>query len=151
MERTDRRFMELLHDRGLSLSELVTELKKNYPAEKINLTVLESIASGEVVPSKKYIIFLANYLGISANWLWGILTNRASIDRGMLGDRLFLLRSRSKTSINKTAALTGIPQSEFEAFESGRQLPTLEQLVTIADFYSVSLDFLLGRMDYKED
>ena len=50
------------------------------------------------------------------------------------------------------AAQTGISQSKISKYESGDLEPTIEQLGTLADFYGVSIDFLLGNtpQKYKE-
>ncbi len=40
---------------------------------------------------------------------------------------------------------TGIDQALLSKYENGVRLPTVENLVTLADFFGTNLDFLLDR------
>ena len=42
---------------------------------------------------------------------------------------------------------TGIEQSLLSKFESGERTPPTETLVRLADFYDVSIDYILCRTD----
>lgn len=42
---------------------------------------------------------------------------------------------------------TGIPQSMLSRYERGDLMPTVENLMILADFYKTSLDFLMDRTD----
>lgn len=52
-------------------------------------------------------------------------------------------------SQNYVSAQTGISQSKISKFESGKLEPNIEQLGTLAEFYNVSIDFLLGNTPQK--
>lgn len=45
--------------------------------------------------------------------------------------------------------LTQIPQSILTRFETGSRIPSCEQLAILADFYCVSVDWLLGTKGGK--
>ncbi len=45
---------------------------------------------------------------------------------------------------------TGIEQALISKFENGERIPPTETLITLADFYNVSIDYLLGRTDNPE-
>ena len=45
---------------------------------------------------------------------------------------------------------TGIEQALISKFENGERVPPTETLITLADFYNVSIDYLLGRTDNPE-
>ena len=45
---------------------------------------------------------------------------------------------------------TGIEQALISKFESGDRVPTTETLVKLADFYGVSVDYILCRTDNPE-
>ena len=47
----------------------------------------------------------------------------------------------------KFAETFGIGQSSVVRYEKGEASPSLELLVRIADYYDVSLDYVLGRTD----
>lgn len=46
--------------------------------------------------------------------------------------------------------LTGIPNSTIAKYETGKLQPDLEKLGILADFYGVSIDWLLGTRGNKE-
>ena len=46
---------------------------------------------------------------------------------------------------------TGIDQSKISRFENGEREPTIEDIAKLADFYSVSTDWLLGIGKQKKD
>ena len=45
---------------------------------------------------------------------------------------------------------TGIEQALISKFESGERIPPTETLILIADFYNVSIDYILCRTDNPE-
>ncbi len=45
---------------------------------------------------------------------------------------------------------TGIEQALLSKFENGERIPPTETLVRLADFYSVSIDYILCRTDKPE-
>ena len=45
---------------------------------------------------------------------------------------------------------TGIEQSLISKFESGERVPPTETLLLLADFYNVSIDYILRRTDKPE-
>ena len=50
----------------------------------------------------------------------------------------------AKTILNCT-------RSAYSKMESGSRLISIDDLIKLADFYKVSLDYLVGRVDNKED
>lgn len=45
---------------------------------------------------------------------------------------------------------TGIEQALLSKFENGERTPPTETLIRLADFYEVSIDYILGRTDIPE-
>lgn len=45
---------------------------------------------------------------------------------------------------------TGIDQSLLSKYERGERLPTVENLLMLADLYGTSLDYLMDRTDEKK-
>lgn len=64
-----------------------------------------------------------------------------------LGERLRRLRESVKLSQVKMAELLGVKQSSINRYEQGQSTPSLETLVRYADYFDVSLDYLLARTD----
>lgn len=45
---------------------------------------------------------------------------------------------------------TGIEQALLSKFENGERIPPTESLIILADFYDVSIDYILCRTDKPE-
>ncbi len=45
---------------------------------------------------------------------------------------------------------TGIEQALISKFENGERVPPTETLIVLADFYNVSIDYILGRTENPE-
>lgn len=45
---------------------------------------------------------------------------------------------------------TGIEQALISKFENGERIPPTETLIILADFYDVSIDYILGRTENPE-
>lgn len=45
---------------------------------------------------------------------------------------------------------TGIEQALLSKFENGERVPPTETLIKLAEFYGVSIDYILCRTDKKE-
>ena len=62
-------------------------------------------------------------------------------------DRLKQLRISAGYTQLTVRIKTGIEQSLISKYESGERVPTTENLQILADFYNVSVDYILGRTD----
>ena len=60
-----------------------------------------------------------------------------------------LRQEKGKTTIEVSTKL-GIEQSYYSKLELGKHKISIENLIKIADFYNVSIDYLIGRTDKKE-
>ena len=58
---------------------------------------------------------------------------------------LKLLRSEKNMSQQELADALGISKSSINMYERGERQPNFEVLETIADFFNVDIDYLLGR------
>ena len=45
---------------------------------------------------------------------------------------------------------TGIDQAQISKFETGERIPHTDALIILADFYNVSIDYILMRTDNPE-
>ena len=67
-----------------------------------------------------------------------------------MNNNLRLLRkSRGYTQI-AVQMKTGIEQALLSKFENGERIPPTETLIRLAEFYNVSIDYILGRTDVPE-
>ena len=61
------------------------------------------------------------------------------------------LLQKHNVSAYRVSKDTGIPESTFSDWKKGKSSPKLEKLQKIADYFGVSVDYLLGRSpDIKE-
>ena len=65
----------------------------------------------------------------------------------ILKNRLKELRTAKKVSQLKLQMETGIEQSLLSKFENGVRTPPTEALIILADYYNVSIDYILCRTD----
>lgn len=61
--------------------------------------------------------------------------------------RLFELRSEKGLSQREMAAAFGISQGTYNNWEKANTQPSIEQLIQLAKFFEVSVDYLIGNSD----
>lgn len=64
-----------------------------------------------------------------------------------LSDALRRVRNQSKITQTQAAQAAGVSSAMYQFYEYGRNEPTASVLIALADFYGVSLDYLVGRSD----
>ena len=69
----------------------------------------------------------------------------------IFGKRLKELRKESKMTQTELAKVLGITKGTISTWETGSRTPPFEQMIAICDLYSVSLDYLAGRVDKDND
>ena len=68
----------------------------------------------------------------------------------IMKNNLKLLRKSKKLTQLALQMKTGIEQALISKFENGERVPPTETLITLADFYNVSIDYILCRTDKPE-
>ena len=67
----------------------------------------------------------------------------------LMKNRLKELRlEKNKTQLQVQMA-TGIEQALLSKYENGVRVPPTETLMLLADYYEVSMDYIMGRTDVK--
>lgn len=56
---------------------------------------------------------------------------------------------RPVRSMTVTSQLMGLPDDALRRYERGEAEPSMSSLEKIADYYNVSVDYLMGRVDSK--
>ena len=67
----------------------------------------------------------------------------------VLAERLKQCRTERGLTQNEVAIFCDITEKAYQNYERNRREPKLSILIRIADFYDVSLDYLVGRMNEK--
>lgn len=68
----------------------------------------------------------------------------------MMQKNLRKLRKEKGLSQIAVQMQTGIEQALISKYENGERVPPTETLMQLADFYGVSMDYIMGRTDRKE-
>ena len=64
-------------------------------------------------------------------------------------ERLKQLRKERKVTQSDVASALGVTMRQYQRWESGEQTTVLENLIALADYFDVSLDYLCGRSDMR--
>lgn len=67
----------------------------------------------------------------------------------MLGVRLRELREERKLLQIDLANILGVSRTTYTQYETGKSEPSFETVSMLADYFNVSVDYLLGRTDTK--
>jgi len=63
------------------------------------------------------------------------------------GERLRELRKKHNVKQKHLAEYIGVSERALRWYESGNREPTIAQLIQLADYFDVTLDYLVGRTD----
>ncbi len=67
----------------------------------------------------------------------------------ILSERLLALRKERKMTRKEVAGNLNIVERTYQRYEQGEREPTASVLAELADFYGVTLDYLVGRTDQR--
>ena len=65
-------------------------------------------------------------------------------------ERLLMLRTEKGISQAKLGKVLDVSRWSIYNYETGKNYPDYNGLITLADFFNVSLDYLVGRSDVRE-
>ena len=68
----------------------------------------------------------------------------------MVSDRLKLLRKERGVTQRVVARGADIAERQYQEYEYGEKKPGCDMLITLAEFFNVSIDYLVGRTDKPE-
>lgn len=64
-----------------------------------------------------------------------------------IGEKLKKLRTEADISQRKISKLLGLDSTVYGKYERDERTPTIEIIAKIADYFGVSVDYLIGRTD----
>jgi len=67
-----------------------------------------------------------------------------------LNERLIFLKESNHLLQKDIAAHIGVPLRSYQRYEYGERVPSISILIALADYFEVSLDYLVGRTDNPE-
>lgn len=65
-------------------------------------------------------------------------------------ERIIQLKVEQKLLQKDIAANIGLSLRAYQYYEKGQKEPTMSVLIALADYFDVSLDYLVGRSDNPE-
>lgn len=109
---------------------------------------LSSMQSGGSIPKSDTLAKIADYLGVSVDYLLGRTNNPDIIvyDLDIIEQRIILVATKMKLSKNKLLMNANMGKNLFDNMKRG-SIPSVEKIHIIADYLNVSVDYLLGRTD----
>ena len=67
----------------------------------------------------------------------------------MFSERLKLLREERRAYQRELAEYLGISLRAYQFYEDGEHEPNIKKLIALADYYGVTIDYLVGRTDQR--
>lgn len=64
-------------------------------------------------------------------------------------ERLRELRAAGSYTQENLGEILGVKKYSIYTYEKGRSEPTIDGLIALADFFDVSIDYLVGRTDRR--
>lgn len=131
------------------------ECSKNEFAERINvsLSVINRAVFYGIIPSLKVLIKIADHFNVSLPYLLGVTDNEAfykSAQPVAFCGRLDELAEEKGVKYSQIAARMPFTRNYFYEWKRANTLPTLNYLIALANYFGVSVDYLLGRTDYRD-
>lgn len=135
------RLDELLFEQGMNAHHFAKEMGY-YPSS------VGKYLKGERLPSVKIAVEIADRFSVSVDYLLGLEeenTRTAFYPCPPFGERMETLLKEFGYTKYSFVKKSGINENCLYDWLSGKHTPSLESVVTIAQFFNRSVDFVLGR------
>ena len=73
--------------------------------------------------------------------------SRGETEKMEFGKRLRAIRMEKKKTQKQTAEMLEMKLRSYQTYEHGVREPSIKKLIVLADFFDVTLDYLMGRTD----
>ncbi len=111
--------------------------------------------NGERTPNARVIIILSRYFQVTTDYLLKVNEDNTSVyrsddycaDMTLLNKRLKDLRIKNKLSQSELAKNVNISQPAINYWELGKRTPNANAVITLANYFGVTTDYLLGESD----
>lgn len=140
------RLIELIADEECTKSDLAAKAN-------ISVSVITRAELYAIIPSVKVLIKIADCFDISLPYLLGETDRREfykSEESVSFHDRLAFLVEENGTNYSKVANVMPFSKNFFYEWQRTKTLPSLDYLKALAEYFKVSVDYLLGRTDYRD-
>lgn len=102
------------------------------------------------MPIEKAIV-LSNYYKVSLDYMLGLankknnVSNYSDVDWDVFKERLKYIRHNQNLSQSELSLKLGFAQTTYSHYEIGDRKPTTLKVLVIAQYFDVSVDYLVGR------
>ncbi len=140
------RFNELLED---------VQGKKTHIAKEMGITYanFQNISDNGFIPKPLILARIADYFEVSIEYLIG-RTDADYFDKAKtpktFHERLNELKEDAQISFYELSQALGVTSSYTSDWSTRKMVPYLDNLTALADYFKVSVDYLLGRTDVRE-
>jgi len=137
------RFLELFEEQSFNHTEL---------AEKIGIgyETFSKIKNYGILPTPRILVRIADYFDISLEYLLA-RNNEEYFSKAKMPEtftqRLETLKESKNLTYYELGKKLHFPHHYFSLWKTKNYMPSLEFLILLAEFFEVSLDYLLGRSD----
>lgn len=69
------------------------------------------------------------------------------LKKNIFASRIKSLRAEKGVSQSALASFLGVTKTQISDIENAKTLTSIERLIALADYFDVSLDYLVGRSD----
>ena len=123
-------------------------------AKKIGIgdSALYKYVNGKSLPTVDVVVKIANYMDCSINFLVGLDNDpklfkfKQTYDRTLFFPRYDALLKQNKITHYQLAKKLNFAQANLDYWKKGI-LPYLDKIYDIANYFGVSIDYLIGRAD----
>ena len=122
-------------------------------AAGVGLVVISRATVYGILPSTRSLVKMADYLGVPMEYLLGESDEKDFYPTEKFEtfqDRLNLLMNERKLKISEISHFMSFPRNSIHEWMRRNNLPALDYLKELAEFFNVSIDFLLGRTDFRD-
>ena len=124
----------------------------NYRVSKetgITQTTLSNWKTGKITPKTNTLKKIANYFGVSVSYFTDDTEPHESKVALEFGNRLKYLRNSKGLMQEELAEIIKTTNATISKYENGHIEPNLETLQLLADFFDVSIDYLLCKTNVR--
>ena len=141
----------------------IRELRKEFNLAQTRLaeetgfsnSVISDWEIGNRIPCANAIIILSRYFQVSTDYILKVSNDNTmlhrlddfDVDMSIFNKRLKELRTNRNLSQEQLAKRAGLTKTSINHWENGTCLPNANAIVTLAHFFGVTTDYLLGESD----
>lgn len=142
-------------NRFVELTDELDEKNKSKRAKIIGVsnTTYSNAYNYGIIPKTSSLIRIADYFDISIEYLIGNTDSERfekSLHNVTFKERLFeLQKSKNISTVYELSQRVHIHRNNIAQWNKLNCIPLIDDLIVLADFFEVSVDYLLGRTDDK--